>query len=53
MNNSFKNLAAWDKFASSGKVCDYLQYKHISAQETKDETEHGRTDNKGAADGRG
>lgn len=53
MNDSYKNLAAWDKFASSGKVCDYLQYKHISAQENKNEAENGRIDNKGTADGRG
>ena len=53
MNNNFKNLAAWDKFAQSGKVCDYLQYKHISRQENENEAEHGRIDNKGAADGRG
>lgn len=51
MNNSFKDLAAWDKFASSGKICDYLQYKHVSTQENKNEAEHGRTDNKGTADG--
>ncbi|MDD6276660.1 MAG: hypothetical protein PUB20_07550 [Clostridia bacterium] len=53
MNNNYKKMAAWDKFASSGKVCDYLQYKHISTQESKDEAEHGRIDNKGASDGRG
>lgn len=53
MNNSFKNLAAWDKFASSGRICDYLQYKHISAQESKNEVSDRRVDNKGAADGRG
>lgn len=53
MNDNFKNLAAWDKFAQSGKVCDYLQYKHITRQENKNETEHGRTDNTGTADGRG
>ena len=52
MNNSYKDLAAWDKFASSGKICDYLQYKHISTQENKDEVSDGRTDNQGAADGR-
>lgn len=53
MNNGFKDLAAWDKFASSGKICDYLQYKHISTQEKKDEVSDGWTDNQGAADGRG
>ena len=52
MNSNFKELAAWDKFASSGKICDYLQYKHIS-RESKDETEDGRIDNTGATDGRG
>ena len=53
MSTNYKELAAWDKFASSGKICDYLQYKHISLQENKDETEHGRIDNTGTADGRG
>lgn len=53
MNSNFKELAAWDKFASSGKICDYLQYKHISVQESKDEISDGRVDNQGAADGRG
>ncbi len=52
MNNSFKDLAAWVKYASSGKICDLLQYKHISPQEHKDEVSDGRTDNQGAADGR-
>ena len=52
MNTSSKELAAWDKFAQSGKICDYLQYKHIS-RETANETEHGRIDNKGTTDGRG
>lgn len=54
MTDNYKNMAAWDKFASSGKICDYLQYKHISQQEnTTDETDNGRTDNTGATDGRG
>lgn len=53
MNNNFKDLAAWDKFASSGKICDYLQYKHISTQEKNNEISDRRTDNKGATDGRG
>ncbi|MBQ7043174.1 MAG: hypothetical protein IJN78_01065 [Clostridia bacterium] len=52
MNTNFKELAAWDKFAQSGKICDYLQYKHIS-RETANEAEHGRIDNTGATDGRG
>lgn len=53
MDGNYKNLAAWDKFAQSGKICDYLQYKHISRQENENEAEHGRIDNQGAADGRG
>lgn len=53
MKDTFKDLAAWDKFASSGKICDYLQYKHISEQEQNNEIEHGGTDNTGATDGRG
>ena len=53
MKNSYKDLAAGDKFASSGKICDYLQYKHISTQESKNEVSDGRTDNQGTADGRG
>lgn len=53
MNNNYKNFAAWDKFASSGKICDYLQYKHISVQENKNEVSDGRTDNQRTADGRG
>ena len=27
-----KSIAAWDKFAQSGKICDYLQYKHVSQE---------------------
>lgn len=53
MNDNFKNLAAWDKFAQSGKICDYLQYKHITQQENENEADDGRTDNTGATDGRG
>ncbi len=41
------NLAAWDKFAKSGKIDDYLQYRH-SLQESNNADKHGRTDNKGA-----
>ena len=52
MKNSYKDLAAWDKFASSGKICDYLQYKHISVQENADEVSDRRIDNQGTADGR-
>lgn len=44
---------AWNTFAKSGKVSDYLNYRKISRQENENEAEHGRTDNKGAADGRG
>ena len=44
----YKNLAAWDKFAQSGKICDYLQYKHISQENVKNANEHRRPDNKGA-----
>lgn len=43
-----KNLAAWDKFAKSGKINDYLQYKHIIRENFKNADEHRRTDNKGA-----
>ncbi len=39
---------AWNVFAQSGKVQDYLKYREIA-----NEAEHTRTDNKGAADGRG
>lgn len=39
---------AWNIFAGSGKVEDYLKYREIA-----NEAEHGRIDNKGAADGRG
>ncbi len=53
MNTNFKDLAAWDKFASSGKICDYLQYKHITLQEQENEAEHTGIDNTGATDGRG
>ncbi|MBP9987879.1 MAG: hypothetical protein KBT46_00105 [Ruminococcus sp.] len=53
MTDNFKNTAAWDKFASSGKICDYLQYKHLSTQEKNNEADDGRTDNTGTADGRG
>lgn len=53
MDNSIKNMAAWDKFASSGKICDYLQYKHACSQETENEADNGRTDNTGTTDGRG
>lgn len=52
MTDNFKNMAAWDKFASSGKICDYLQYKHAVAQENENETDDGRIDNTGTADGR-
>ncbi|MBQ7596025.1 MAG: hypothetical protein IJU45_05115 [Clostridia bacterium] len=47
-----RNLAAWDRFAQSGKVEDYLQYKHISRENEKDAAEYGRTDNKGTQDER-
>ena len=53
MKNSYKDLAAWDKFASSGKICDYLQYKHISVQENAYEVSDRRIDNQGTADGGG
>ena len=43
-----KSIAAWDKFAQSGKICDYLQYKHVSQENVKNANEHGRTGNKGA-----
>lgn len=52
MNTNYKELAAWYKFASTGKVCDYLQYRNIT-QENENEAEHGRIDNTGATDGRG
>lgn len=42
------NLAAWDKFAKSGRINDYLQYKHITQENVKNADKHGRTDNKGA-----
>lgn len=42
------NLAAWDKFAKSGKINDYLQYKHITQEIVKNADKYGRTDNKGA-----
>lgn len=42
------NLAAWDKFAKSGKINDYLQYKHTVRENLKNADEHGRIDNKGA-----
>lgn len=42
-----KNLAAWDKFAKSGKVEDYLQYKHLPQENKLNENEHRRIDNKG------
>ncbi len=44
----YKLFAAWDKFAQSGKICDYLQYKHVSQENVKNENEHRRPDNKGA-----
>lgn len=44
----YKNLAAWDKFAQSGKIVDYLQYKHISQENVKNANEHRRADNQGA-----
>ncbi len=44
----YKAFAAWDKFAQSGKICDYLQYKHISQENVKNANEHNRVDNKGA-----
>jgi hypothetical protein len=53
MNSNYKDLAAWDKFASSGKICDYLQYRHISLQENADEVSDGRVNNQGTADGGG
>ena len=46
------NLAAWDRFAQSGKVEDYLQYKHISRENEKDAAEYGRTDNQRTQDER-
>lgn len=39
---------AWNIFANSGKVEDYLKYREIA-----NEAEYGRFDNKGTADGRG
>ena len=39
---------AWNIFAQSGRVEDYLKYREIA-----NEAEHGRTDNKGTANGRG
>lgn len=39
---------AWNLFAKSGKVQDYLKYREIA-----NEAEHTGTDNKGTADGRG
>lgn len=45
------NLAAWDKFAQSGKISDYLQYKHISQENSKNAVEHQRTDNKRTQNG--
>lgn len=42
---------AWNRFASSGKVSDYLKYRRIVSPENENEAEHGRIDNKGAADG--
>lgn len=53
MNDGFNGIAAWNRFAKSGKINDYLIYRQISEQENKDEAEHGRIDNKGTADGRG
>lgn len=49
----YKNLAAWDKFAQSGKICDYLKYKHISRENEKNANEHPGPDNKGAQNKRG
>ena len=43
-----KNLAAWDKFARSGKIEDYLQYKSSLQENIRNADENGRTDNKGA-----
>lgn len=37
---------AWNIFAASGKVEDYLKYREIA-----NEAEHRRIDNKGTADG--
>lgn len=46
----YKNLAAWDKFAQSGKICDYLQYKATNQvqENVKNANEHRRADNQGA-----
>lgn len=41
-----KNEMLWDKFALSGKVDDYLNYRAEKSREEKaDEFEHGRFDN--------
>ena len=42
---------AWAKFAESGKISDYLNYKNLSHMSQENKTnanEHGRTGNKGA-----
>lgn len=53
MNDGLNGIAAWNRFAASGKINDYLIYRQISRQESENEAEHGWIDNKGTADGRG
>ncbi len=50
----YKNLAAWDKFAQSGKISDYLQYKATNSvqENVKNANEHRRSDNQRAQDKR-
>ncbi|MBQ8228861.1 MAG: hypothetical protein IJZ57_09520 [Clostridia bacterium] len=50
----YKNLAAWDKFAQSGKISDYLQYKATNSvqENVKNANEHRRADNQRAQDKR-
>lgn len=45
---NFNKNTAWEKFAQSGKICDYLQYKQLSQENESNEIEHEWINNKGA-----
>ncbi len=43
---------AWERFASSGRIEDYLEYRRQGREEMPDEHEHRRADNQGKHHGR-